>query len=104
MLKLFKGRNQSLVGLDVRAPVIRMIELVPDAESFRIESYGVEPLPENAVTGQNIVEQDVVAETTNYSTAVSGFTPKCAAELSGSAVITKILEILASLNEASTPQ
>jgi len=100
MLKLFKGRNQSLVGLDVSASAIKMIELVRDAEGYRVESYGVEPLPENTVVDQNIVELDVVAEAIKRLKATSGFTAKWAAvAVSGSAVITKTIEVPASLNE-----
>ena len=62
MLKLFGGRKSGLIGLDISASAIKLLELSRDDGGYVVESYGVEPLPENTVVEQNIVDVAAVAE------------------------------------------
>ena len=49
MLKLFGGRKPGLVGIDISASAIKLLELSRDDGGYVVESYGAEPLPENTV-------------------------------------------------------
>ena len=100
MLKLFGGRKPGLVGLDISASAIKLLELSCDDEGYVVESYGAEPLPENTVVEQNIVDVEAVAEAIKRLQASTQFKSKLAAvAVAGSAVITKTIEVPASLKE-----
>ena len=100
MLKLFGGRKLGLVGLDISASAIKLLELSRDDGGYVVESYGAEPLPENTVVEQNIVDVDAVAEAIKRLQASTQFKSKLAAvAVAGSAVITKTIEVPASLKE-----
>jgi len=101
MMKWFKSRAQSLVGLDISATAIKLLELSRDDEGYMVESYGVEPLPENTLVDQNIVELEVVSEAIKRLQSKTESKAKFASvAVSGSAVITKMIEVPATLNES----
>jgi type IV pilus assembly protein PilM len=98
MLKLFGSRKPGLVGIDISASAIKLLELSRDDEGWVVESYGAEPLPENTVVEQNIVDIDAVAEAIKRLQSSTKFKAKLAAvAVAGSAVITKTIEVPASL-------
>ena len=100
MLNLFGGRKLGLVGLDISASAIKLLELSGGDGGYVVESYGVEPLPENTVVEQNIVDVAAVAEAIKRLQASTQFKSKAAAvAVAGSAVITKTIEVPASLKE-----
>ena len=76
MLKLFGGRKPGLVGLDISASAIKLLELSRDDGGYVVESYGVEPLPENTVVEQNIVDVEAVAEAIKRLQASTQFKSK----------------------------
>ncbi len=65
-----------------------------------LKAMAAEPLPENTVVEQNIVDIDAVAEAIKRLQSSTKFKAKLAAvAVAGSAVITKIIEVPASLKE-----
>ncbi|MEJ2693192.1 MAG: pilus assembly protein PilM, partial [Candidatus Thiodiazotropha sp.] len=67
---------------------------------YRVEAYGVEPLPANAVVEKNIAEVDAVGEAVRTAVRRSGSRAKHAAvAVSGSAVITKVISMPAALSD-----
>jgi type IV pilus assembly protein PilM len=68
--------------------------------NYRVEAYSVEPLPSNAVVEKNIAEVDAVGEAIRTALKRSGSKAKHAAvAVSGSAVITKVISMPASLSD-----
>jgi len=92
--------SNSMLGLDISSTSVKLLELSRSGGDYRVESYGVEPLPENAVVEKNISDVEGVGE------AIQRLTERCktkvkqaAVAVAGSAVITKTIEMGASLTD-----
>lgn len=89
-----------MLGLDISSTSVKLLELSRVGNNYRVESYGVEPLPENAVVEKNISDVEGVGE------AIERLVDRCktkvkqaAVAVAGSAVITKTIEMSANLTE-----
>lgn len=89
-----------MLGLDISSTSVKLLELSKSGGDYKVESYGVEPLPENAVVEKNISDVEGVGE------AIARLVERCktkvklaAVAVAGSAVITKTIEMSAALNE-----
>jgi type IV pilus assembly protein PilM len=101
----FTRKKPALLGVDISSTAIKLIELAAtnsgSASLFRVENYAVEPLPPNAVVEKKIAEVQAVGETIRKAVNRSGTRAKHAAvAVSGSAVITKVISMSASLSDA----
>lgn len=100
MLALFKKKSQIFLGIDISSTAVKLLELSKSGERYRVESYGVEPLPANAVQEKNIVDVEGVGDA--IARLVSRARPgvkTAAVAVAGSAVITKIIEMEATDSE-----
>lgn len=96
---LKKGPN-TMLGLDISSTSVKLLELSKSGGKYRVESYGVEPLPENAVVEKNIADVEGVGEAIQRLVARAKTKVKQAAvAVAGSAVITKTIEMSANLTE-----
>lgn len=96
----FKKKSTQLLGIDISASAIKLLELSESGGKYRIESYAVEPLPANSVVEKNIADADAVGEAINRAVKKSGSRTKYgAAAVSGSAVITKVITMSAGLSD-----
>lgn len=95
------GKGQApLVGVDIGTSSIKLVQLSRGANGYRLEAFGVETLPENAVSEGVIVDADVVANALKQAVRRSGVTAKrCAMAVTGSAVITKMINLPSDLSE-----
>jgi type IV pilus assembly protein PilM len=105
MFAILGRRTPALVGLDISTTAVKLLELSQTTgktgSMFRVESYGVEPLPPNAVVEKNIADVEAVGETIGKVIQKSGTKAKHAAvAVSGSAVITKIISMPASMTDS----
>ncbi len=89
-----------MLGLDISSTSVKLLELSKTGNSYRVESYGVEPLPDNAVVEKNISDVEGVGD------AIRRLIDRCktkgklaAVAVAGSAVITKTIEMSAALSE-----
>ncbi|MBO6558111.1 MAG: pilus assembly protein PilM [Pseudomonadales bacterium] len=89
-----------MLGLDISSTSVKLLELSRSGGEYKVESYGVEPLPENAVVEKNISDVEGVGE------AIQRLVERCKAKaktaavaVAGSAVITKTIEMTATLSE-----
>lgn len=102
---LFKPANPAVVGLDISSTAVKLLELGRSGDRLRVESYAVEPLPPNSVIEKNISDVEAVGEAIKRAIKRSGTRTKFAcAAVSGSAVITKIISMPASLSEDEMDQ
>jgi type IV pilus assembly protein PilM len=97
---LFKKKSNVLLGLDISSTSVKLLELSRNNGRYKVEAYGVEPLPPNAVVEKNISDVEGVGEAIkrviNRSKASAR---QSAVAVAGSAVITKTIEMDAALND-----
>lgn len=90
-----------MLGLDISSTSVKLLELSRAGDRYRVESYAVEPLPPNAVVEKNISDVEGVGEAIGRVVARSRTGLRNAAvAVAGSAVITKVIEMEASLSDA----
>ena len=100
MLGLFKDKSNVLLGLDISSTSVKLLELSRSGDRYRVEAYGVEPLPPNAVVEKNISDVEGVADAVKRLVSRSkASTNQVAVAVAGSAVITKTIEMDATLND-----
>jgi len=97
---VFKKKSKPLLGIDITATAIKLLELSKSGGKYRIESYSVEPLPANSVVEKNIADADAVGEAIGKAVKKSGTRIKDgAAAVAGSAVITKVITMPADISD-----
>lgn len=93
-------KHKPLIGLDISSTTIKLLELSRQGSGYRVESYAVKPLPANSVVEKNINEPEAVAQV--LRAVVQGArikTKDAAVAVSGSSVITKLVEMPGDLSE-----
>ncbi len=97
----FKKKSNPVVGIDISATAIKLLELSKNGGTYRVESYAVEPVPANSVVDKNITDMDAVGEAIGRAVKKSGTKLKTAAvAVAGASVITKIITMSADLSDA----
>ena len=93
-------RQTPLLGLDISSTTVKLLELSRTGNTYRVESYAVCSLPQDAVIEKAINDVDGVASAVRSVVAQSRSKLKHAsAAVAGSAVITKLIDMPAGLNE-----
>jgi len=99
-MQLFNRTAPPLIGLDISSTAVKLLELSQSGGRYRVESYAVVPLPANAVEEKNIADVDAVGSAIKRAVSRAGTRTKGAAvAVAGSAVITKIISMPASLSD-----
>jgi len=97
---LFSNKSSILLGLDISSTSVKLLELSKSGARYRVESYGVEPLPPNAVVEKNISDVEGVGDAVKrLVTRAKASSRMCAVAVAGSAVITKTIEMDATLSD-----
>ena len=97
---LFSKKQPPVLGLDISSTAVKLLELSHSGGRYRVESYAVEPLPLNSVVEKNISDIEAVGEAIRRAVKRSGSKTKNAAvAVAGSAVITKVISMPASLSD-----
>ena len=100
MFGLFERKTPQMVGLDISSCAVKLLELSKGPQGFRVESYGVEPLPPDVMQEKEI--KDIEAVGLTIDRLVQRARPKSkygAISVSGSAVITKVIQINSHLTD-----
>jgi len=95
------GKKSSvLLGVDISSSSVKLLELSKQGGQLKVESYAVEPLPVGAVVEKNITDVEAVGEAIKrvISKARAG-AKQAAVAVSGSAVITKVIQMNSGINE-----
>ncbi|WP_101758336.1 pilus assembly protein PilM [Oceanicoccus sp. KOV_DT_Chl] len=93
-------RSVPVLGIDISSTSVKLLEISKSGDQYKVESFAVASLPPNAVIEKNIAELEGVAETVGKAFARSGTKLKTAAvAVAGSAVITKLIDMPAGLND-----
>lgn len=97
---LGKRKQVALLGLDISSTTVKLLELSRAGDSYRVESYSVASLPQDAVVEKAISDIDGVANAIRSVLAQSRSKLKLvAAAVAGSAVITKLVQMPEGLSE-----
>lgn len=95
---LFGKRSTAMLGIDISSTSVKLLELSKHGERFRVENYGVESLPPNAVVEKNIIDIEGVSQAISRLLVKSRSTIKQASvAVAGSSVITKLIEMNADM-------
>ncbi len=104
-MQLFGEQSAPLIGIDISSAAVKVLQLSQSAGRYRVEHYGVEPLPPNSVNEKNITQVEVVGAAIKRAIAKSGSKAKFAAvAVSGTTVITKVITVTGGLDEVSMEQ
>ena len=58
----FRKKQSAVLGIDISTAAIKILELSKVGARYRVESYAVTPLPQDAVIDKNIANIDVIAD------------------------------------------
>ncbi len=98
--QLFNKSAPPLIGLDISSTSVKLLELGQSGNRYRVESYAVVPLPENAVEEKNIADVEAVGGAIKRAVSRAGTrTKQAAVAVAGSAVITKIISMPANMSD-----
>lgn len=101
LTRLFGSRHAPLLGIDIVASGIRVIELAQSGKRVQVEHYAIEALPHGALRDDSILQFDQVADALRRALKKSGSRCRTAAlALPSGSVISKTLSLPANLSEA----
>jgi type IV pilus assembly protein PilM len=98
---LFRRGSQPLLGIDVSASSVKLVELVPGAKAgMRLERYAIEPIERGAIVDGNVERPEAVADALTRAIRRTGTRTRYAAmALPSAAVIAKRITLPAGLLE-----
>ena len=101
MLGLFrKGKSAQVLGLDISSTTVKLLELSQTGGAYRVESYAVSSLPQDAVIEKSVNDVDGVSNAIRTVLAQSQTKVKIvAAAVAGSSVITKFIDMPEGLSD-----
>ncbi|MGJ0490336.1 pilus assembly protein PilM [Methylobacter sp.] len=95
----FNQKQNAVLGIDVSTAAVKLLELSKVGARYRVENYAVASLPQDAIIDKNIANIDVISDAIKVALKQSGSKLKQAAvAVAGSAVMTKIITMPASLS------
>jgi len=96
----FNKKSVPILGVDISATAIKLLELSRSGSKYRVESYAVEALPPNSVSDKTINDIEQVGEAVARAVKKSGTRTKQAAVcVAGSSVITKVISMPSGLSD-----
>ncbi|MEQ1560198.1 MAG: pilus assembly protein PilM [Methyloglobulus sp.] len=96
----FNQKQNAVLGLDISTAAVKLLELSKLGTRYRVESYTVVPLLQEAFVDKNIANIDMIAEAIRLAVKQSGtkLRQACVA-VSGSTVMSKVITVPVSLAE-----
>jgi type IV pilus assembly protein PilM len=96
----FNQKQNAVIGVDISTAAVKLLEMSKVGARYRVESYAVAPLPQEAFVDKNIANADIIAEAVKSAVKQSGTKLKqaCVA-VSGSTVMSKVITVPVSLSE-----
>jgi type IV pilus assembly protein PilM len=100
-LSNFGKKSSTMLGVDISTTAVKILQLSPSGNSYKVDNYIIRPLPANSVVEKNISDIDAVGDC--IAQAVSILKPSlkdAAIAMAGSAVITKTIEMNSALSDS----
>lgn len=99
-MRLFTPKSRQLIGVDVSSTSVKIVEIQRQQGLFHLSAYGIEPLPPGQVVEKSIVDIEAIGDSISRLTSRLKLSSKNAATaVSGAAVITKVIDMEAKLND-----
>ena len=99
-MRLFTSKSQHLIGVDICATSVKLVDIQRQQGMFHLKSYGIERLTEGIVVDKILVDTEAVGNIiTNLARRCQVAGSNAATAVSGSAVITKIIDMDVTLND-----
>jgi len=100
-MPLFARPTVPVLGIDISAASVKVLELGARGDNFRVDAYAVVPLPAEAMVEKNISNVEAVSGTLAKAVKQSGTKLKHGAvAVAGSSVITKVITMPANISES----
>ncbi len=100
MLSFLPSKKPKLIGIDISSSTVKVLELGKSAQGYVIESYSVEPVPENVMEETDIKNVEAMSEVVAKAVKRSRSSLKTGAiALHTSAVISKTIQMNAGLTD-----
>jgi type IV pilus assembly protein PilM len=105
-MAIFSLKPDPVIGLDISTTAIKMLELSRVGKGYKVESYGIEPLPEGIIVDKNFNEskenaKEIVGEAIGrLITRVKPKPKHAAVAVAGPAVITKEITMDGGMSDA----
>lgn len=88
------------MGIDISPTAVKLLELSKIGSRFRVEGFGVQPLPANAAVEKEVIDHELIGNAIEGALKQSKSRLKHAAvAVTGSAVISKIISMPAALSD-----
>jgi type IV pilus assembly protein PilM len=101
----FNRKQTAVLGIDISTAAVKLLELSRDGTRYKVESYAVAPLPQDAVVDKSIANVEVIAEAIKKAVKQSNTKLKSACvAVAGSSVMTKIIPMPATYTEEEMEQ
>ena len=99
-MKWFNRKHDHLLGVDISTAAVKILELSKTGSRYKVESYAVAPLAQDAVIDNNISNIEIIAEAIKVALKQSGtHTRHACVAIAGSSVMTKVITMPAYLSE-----
>ncbi|HJO11601.1 MAG: pilus assembly protein PilM [Gammaproteobacteria bacterium] len=96
----FGKKASTMLGVDISSTSVKILQLSPSGNKYKVDNYIIRPLPANAVVEKNISDIDAVGECISQAVRIlKPASKEAAAAVAGSAVITKTIEMNAELSD-----
>jgi len=96
----FNRKQNTVLSIDISISAVKLLELSKIGTRYRVESFAVAPMPQDAIVDKNIADVNVIAEAIKAALRKAESKLKQATvAVSGSAVMTKMIMMPASLND-----
>jgi type IV pilus assembly protein PilM len=100
-VELFAKKKPPLLGIDVSSTAVKVLELSQVGNRFRVESYGVAPVPLDAIVENEMKNLEAIGQAISLAVARARSKTKFAAlAVPTSSVISKVLTLDESLSDA----
>ena len=99
-MRLFTSKSRHLIGVDICATSVKLVDIQRQQGMFHLKSYGIERLPEGIVVDKILVDTEAAGNIITVLARrcqVAG--SNAATAVSGSAVITKIIDMDMTLSD-----
>lgn len=97
-MKLFGRKTNPVIGLDIGATSVRLLQLSSHGSGYRIDHFAMESLGEGVVVDKAVQDVEAISNAISRAVKASGTRAKsCAIAVSGAAVFTKMLSLPANL-------
>ena len=95
-MSIFSLKPDPVVGIDISSTAVKLLELSRAGKGYKVETYGIEPLPDKAIEDKNITEAGIEIVGDAISRLIKRANPRSqsvAVAVAGPAVITKIISM-----------